>query len=945
MRVIRGAKKNKAVAAQTLAFFALAFGTIILLCGLAIDSGLLFLAKARLSRAVDGAALAAVGNFHRSDDPQSNRDQVAVIMRNFAGANFTDLLGGPNGGISAGATGVQVPYTTSTGATAYTYTYNFNDGRTDANGQFKQFVKVVLTTGAGGEITTATCEARCPVHTYFIVLAGNYFRDLKVSSAAVATRNPRLIMVVIDRSASMLAPGGGAFGLPTAVVQFLDFFDTTADYIGIVSFGTNARLEMPLTTNFIYAGTNILVNSYEIDTNNSGNGITTAIPAPDQDIGTGVRRMKFGGQTAAADGIRLAMEQMMANTGFNDPNVVKYMVIFTDGKWNQTRTLVAAPGYTNTVYFPADLDLSTNMILPPTSATWGSNMALNYGIIPMPTLSPLPDVTNAIQQSDYIAEFAFGEGFGPIAANHTNDVWQSTDGAYEPLSDPMTTSTPVEGGTTPSITTNTYMGLTNIVQPDGTTNSFPLYTHNLDVWLPPGSVSYYYSSTNAINPVPTVSNYNFPDQHISVYLNPGESNVLVVPGYIADGTIYDGLDMGYYDDNSSTDGGPYPMYRMNNFDEAFMWPDDPVASSTDGTAMNSLDRQLMFRNYANLLTGYYVSRADDPLGTTIEPLTGALRPLYALGPYYPGSGMLWPFDFVGNDPWITYTLLDPNSPDPDPQYTQGFTDNAYPDGGSRHAEWTINMQSTNAAPQWAGEWFYEGTGGTNVISGTTAASTLMTSPSQWQAGAPQWILDDFNAAGEGIMTNEPSHNTILGAQGWRPVSYNGTPLSSGLSGVTPSGSITGGYVTDGNGNYFVNSMAYSGRPTHYFDFSTSKWKPITNNHITNVTFTGLNNWMAQEYAWHARAMGVTIYTVGYGTLVSPAEQVLLAQIANSTNTTAGNVQSWNGTTLSGYTPGPGTAMPYNVNQPIGQQYYATTVTDISNDFYQVGQAINSFLSQ
>src|SRR5271154_5670300 len=71
--------------AQTLVFFALAFGTIFLLCGLAIDSGLLYLAKARLSRAVDGAALVAVGNYSMTPS------QIASTMRDFAAANYTDL--------------------------------------------------------------------------------------------------------------------------------------------------------------------------------------------------------------------------------------------------------------------------------------------------------------------------------------------------------------------------------------------------------------------------------------------------------------------------------------------------------------------------------------------------------------------------------------------------------------------------------------------------------------------------------------------------------------------------------------------------------------------------------------------------------------------------------------------------------------------------------------
>ena len=94
-----------------------------------------------------------------------------------------------------------------------------------------------------------------------------------------------------------------------------------------------------------------------------------------------------------------------------------------------------------------------------------------------------------------------------------------------------------------------------------------------------------------------------------------------------------------------------------------------------------------------------------------------------------------------------------------------------------------------------------------------------------------------------------------------------------------------------------------------------------------------------------RAAGVTIYTVGYGQLVYPSQQVLLAQIANSTNTTAGNPQVFTGSAVTSYTPGPGTAIPYNPSQPIGEEFYATNATDISNDFFQVGQAINAALTQ
>ena len=943
-----------------------------LLCGLAIDSGLLFLAKARMGRAVDGASLAAVGNFNRNPDPVVNRDDVAVIMRNFAAANFTDLA-------SIGATGSATPggtpttYTLPSGGTGTTYTYNFNDGTTDSNGQYRRFVQVQLNTGSGGNITSATCNARCPVQTYFIGFAtyaingrqnvkiGGYsgpssLVDLKVSSSAVASRNPRLIMVVVDRSASMLQAGGGAFGLPQSVVQFLDFFDTSSDYIGIVSFSTSARLEMPLTTNFIVAATNVLFNSYQLATNGS---TTNGIPGvdPEQISGnadydpnfdtTGVRRMKFGGQTAADEGIRLAMEQMMANAGFNDPDVVKYLVLFTDGKWNESRTLVAAPGYTNTVSGPpASSPPGVTWVTNATgngksegaTGPWSTTLSKNTNLMLMPSFCKIPDVTNAINGTMTNGDFS------ALLLNHTNDVWQSIDGSgYEPLGNPTSTA---RVGAPTNYSDNC------LLSTSGTTN---FYTRNIDVWLQPGAVDYLYTNGSASVAAVYVSDYTNPTKHIAINLNTGDKNVLVVPGYVVDGCVYDGLDLTW----SGFDTPGYPKFRADNYAQPFMWPDDGVSLSTSTKIYNyyngktqstSLMRELMFRNYANLLTGFYVNYPNDPLSTQSEPLDdttpATLRPLNGLGDYYPSAGFYWPFDDVGVDYDVTYGLINATS---DPDISSPYL------GVSRHAAYSINMLSAAAAPQWAGELFYKSVSGsgTGVYSGSGAisASTLMTSKADWQAGAPAWLTAAFDVSGENVMGMEATHDTnIAGSPSvWRPLTYNGsnTVVASGLSGCTPNDPLnfTGGYVTDGAGNYYRNAMAWSGRPTHYFDFSQAKWVAVADNHTKNTQFLPICNWKTREYAWHARALGVTIYTVGYGQLVSPDQQVLLAQIANSTNTTAGNSQTWNGSYVTNYLAGPGTGITFNPSQPIGQQFYATNITDISNDFYLVGQAINAALTQ
>jgi Flp pilus assembly protein TadG len=974
MKDVFGSRKRRD--AQTLVFFLLAWGTIMLLCGLAIDSGLLYLAKARLSRAVDGAALVAVGNFNQSPIPATNRDDVALIMRNFATANFTSLATISTSG-SATSGGVAGTTTGTNGTAETTYTYNFNDGTQDANGQYRRFVQVVLTTGSGGAITSATCNARCPVQTYFIgyatyaingrqnVKIGGYsgpsgLVDLKVSSTAVATRNPRLIMVVIDRSASMLEPGGGASGLPPAVVQFLDFFDTSSDYIGIVSFGSTARLEMPLTTNFIIAGTNDLIDAYETNGYSAEPGVDPE-DTNNTDFSTnGVRRLKFGGQTAADDGIRLAMEQLMANSGFNDPDVIKYMVIFTDGKWNASRTLLAAPPYTNEVTCPTFTGnaANTNKFLadsfvsgwsngqytggPDGGGPWSTNLVNDANLIPMPSMglistqSDLPFITNAIAYTVY----SQSADFATLIPDHTNDTWQSADtSGYEPLLNPNTS---LNEGAPMAVTNTTLLGQS----PNGATN---YYTHNVDVWLQPGSVAYLYHNGSISNNLLGlgskgiyVSDYTNPTKHINLYVASGDKVDLVVPGYIADGVVFDGIDLPYsYPENSN-----WPRYRGNNYQEAFMWPDETAPITADepsgGYVSNSLMRQLLFRNYPNLLTGFYIFRPDEPLQPYdstqpvdwqgIEPLDDTTpatqRPYYGLGPYYPSAGFYWPFGSitgpVGVDYWPTFALVDPNS-DPDPNFSAGYF------GGSRHIAYSINMLSTNAAPEWSGELFYDSIsgGGTNNVSGTgsTSASQIMQS-ADWQNGAPSWLADFAT-----VMTNEPTHDTnIVGNPSvWRPYTFNGSnsPVSSSSIGPSDSVNLTGGYVSDGNGNYYRNAMAWSGRPTHYFDFTKSKWVPIQDNHNADTQFLQLGNWKAEEYAWHARALGVTIYTVGYGTLVSDTEQAFLAEIANSTNTTAGG----------------GSNMPYNPSQPIGEQFYATNAAEISNDFYSVGQAINAALTQ
>jgi hypothetical protein len=555
----------------------------------------------------------------------------------------------------------------------------------------------------------------------------------------------------------------------------------------------------------------------------------------------------------------------------------------------------------------------------------------------------MPDYSNAL------AWTSTNDANGFDASDHTNDVWLSADGLNEPLSTVKTIVGAPQTISNNNVTNNSGQGIGYLYTwPAGaqplwwTSQATELYTSTANVWLPPGSVDYLMQGTVL---AAYVSDYTNPTQTVTVQLSPGQSNMLVVPGYITDGIICDVLDLPY-PDSTYNGGTSYPRYRTDNFNESFMWPDDTTAvanaSEVNGyTKASSVERDLMFRNYVNLLTGYYIFRPDDPLSSSVEPLTGANRPLHGNGPYYPSAGFYWPFDLVGVESGANFALTNATS-DPDPTDT----------GAARFVAYSINMLSTNAAPEYAGELFYAGTGGTNVLSGTTAASTQITSSATWQIGLPSWA-----SAYSTVMTNEASHYpTNIGGAIWRPLTFNGsnnfvltsnilTPLATFIASIFPTDShnSTGGYVSDGNGNIYRNTMAYAGRPTHYYDFSRSSWEPIPNNHLWTEGSIApqdfvlpLGNWMTQEYAWHARAQNITIYTVGYGSAVNAYECGVLAQVANATNIISPGASQGTLTTNS---------RSYNSSQPIGQQFYATTPQDISNDFYQVGTAINGALTQ
>jgi hypothetical protein len=160
----------------------------------------------------------------------------------------------------------------------------------------------------------------------------------------------------------------------------------------------------------------------------------------------------------------------------------------------------------------------------------------------------------------------------------------------------------------------------------------------------------------------------------------------------------------------------------------------------------------------------------------------------------------------------------------------------------------------------------------------------------------------------------------------------------------------------GNPTLYYNSMAYSSRPTHYYDFSQSQWVPINAQHFAGgdgnedspapltggglatteidagaTEFAHLCFWKSMEYAYHLRAYGVTIYSVGFSSAVSASECDVLGEMANaSTYVDSG-----------GFTR---TNTVYDPTQPVGLFFYATTPDQIKTDFQQIAQAVTGYLS-
>ena len=166
---------------------------ILMFAAMSIDIGIGYMARARINRAADAAALAAAKISARGAAAMETI-ATSVAQSNSPSSNF-----------------------------------------------------VVTVTAAANDVVTIRVEGNESVPTWFGRLAG--VNEMGVRAAAEATRFPLDLTLVLDVSSSMVR--SSSFGaMQAAAKNFVDAFDEARDQVGVVAFATGAWESYGIQKNF-----------------------------------------------------------------------------------------------------------------------------------------------------------------------------------------------------------------------------------------------------------------------------------------------------------------------------------------------------------------------------------------------------------------------------------------------------------------------------------------------------------------------------------------------------------------------------------------------------------------------------------------------------------------------------------------------------------------------
>src|SRR5208337_329651 len=192
---------------QITVLLAISLTVLLLFVALAIDVGLAYVTKAKLSKAVDAACLTAMRNLAQGHTAAGN------LAINSFNANYRVS------GLDIDAPAITVGFST------------------DKYGQ-----------------TLVNVSATATIRTFFMRLLPKY-QTFSVSDSAQATRGKLVMTLVLDRSGSMTGNGGSA-ALPPAVTSFVNDFNNATDEVAMVSFSSNVTIDVAINYNFIIPITN-----------------------------------------------------------------------------------------------------------------------------------------------------------------------------------------------------------------------------------------------------------------------------------------------------------------------------------------------------------------------------------------------------------------------------------------------------------------------------------------------------------------------------------------------------------------------------------------------------------------------------------------------------------------------------------------------------------------
>ena len=259
-----------------------AFSMVMLvpIAGLALDGGLAYIVKARLSAAADSAALAAARGLSGGSTVSAAQAQATALATTFFNGNFPSAY-----------------LNTDTAGRAINAVFTLGTGTgTSGNGIANGILQV--------QVTASVRSA-----TYFMKWLG--YAYLPINTTGTATRRQLVMTLVLDKSASMgtrtttvgsLNPGLGSTScdaMVSSAIQFLNNF-SPYDYIGVLPFDYTAYNTYPPTTSYA-----------------AGNAAAQVIA-----------NINCGNNTNTTAALNLAFQQIQT---VNLPLANNVIVLFTDG--------------------------------------------------------------------------------------------------------------------------------------------------------------------------------------------------------------------------------------------------------------------------------------------------------------------------------------------------------------------------------------------------------------------------------------------------------------------------------------------------------------------------------------------------------------------------------------------------------------------------------------